>query len=170
MRYWDGRPLKNRVSLAKYGAPNFYLDEFFHPDWYLRPGNSTENMIEMLQRSRLHQLAQIIRYYFDCPCIINTWAKRGSTGRVDSGLRTRKSVGAEFSWHLLFGAIDIQVIRGGVRQMSSVLIDEIFSDVEFKDYLYDFGVREIEDPSIAKTWLHISLLGTDRGYIKIIGK
>ena len=125
-------------------SKHFDLEEFIDPVTFEQEG---EGSIAFIDRS-LIDINEFIREESGLPIKINDWHKGGKF--KESGLRDRNStIGAKKSAHKLGKATDSK-IKGWDGQ------DWYDFVKKHAKKLYELGLRQIEDKTLATTWGHLS--------------
>lgn len=125
-------------------SEHFVLQEFIDPVTFEQEG---ENAITFID-NKLIDINEFIRVESGLPITINDWHKGGQF--KESGLRNKDSItGAKKSAHKIGKATDSKIKGWSGKEWYDFV-------VKHAKKLYDLGLRQIEDKSLATTWGHLS--------------
>jgi hypothetical protein len=147
---------RHRIFIANEQS-NFFVDEFVHQNIYNKLGAYSIRYIN----PNLIMVVQILRTLANAPFTINNYISGGK--RTNSGLRDfTNPLNATMSVHFCGMAVDI---------VSSKTTNELYDLIlKHEEMFIEMGLTTIEDVSITKTWLHLSVenIPTVNGKIRII--
>lgn len=125
-------------------SEHFVAQEFIDPVTFEQEG---ENAITFID-NKLIAINEFIRTETGLPVTINNWHTGGQF--KESGLRNKNTTtGAKKSAHKLGKATDSKIKGWGGQEWYDFI-------VKHAKRLYDLGLRQIEDKSLATTWGHLS--------------